>query len=223
METYYSFFPLGTATFTFPEDAAGNPSPAYHSLAGQHIIYLDWQLAFPNHSLKCPECGGFLNHTQTNFQRKKGSLFPIWNQDGSAIWCVIMKYTCSKCKENVDANEGRLLQRLPEHMTAAYPVVPQYATRDGGFHLHKDAMQDFEHMLPVLVPSPAPVMHPMTQNVPMGFLTASATRYCCFTTYPFQCESYRNYCNHQKRLAPVLGRPPHDHWCPKKMAGFNCA
>ena len=147
MESYYSFFPIGTTTFTFPEDTTGKPSPVYHCLSGQKIIYLDWQLAFPDLPLPCPECRGFMTHTRTNFLKNKGSLFPIWNQDGTIIWSVIMKYSCSKCNKTCDANDGRLLQLLPAHVAAAYPVPPRYATCGGGFHLHKDVIRYFEFML----------------------------------------------------------------------------
>jgi len=145
---YSDFFPIHTAIFTFPEDTTGKPSPAYHCLAGQQIMYLDWQLCFPGTALPCPKCGrGFLIHKQTNFMKNKGNLFPIWNQDGSIIWSVIMKYQCTKCQDTIDGNDGRLLQLLPAHMAAAYPVPPRFATETGGFHLHKDAIQFLEHML----------------------------------------------------------------------------
>ena len=36
---------------------------------------------------------------------------------------------------------------LPAHVAAAYPVPPRYATSEGGFLLHKNAIAFFEHML----------------------------------------------------------------------------
>ncbi|CAJ1938150.1 unnamed protein product [Cylindrotheca closterium] len=36
---------------------------------------------------------------------------------------------------------------LPAHVAAAYPVPPRYATSAGGFHLHKNGIAFFEHIL----------------------------------------------------------------------------
>lgn len=156
IKRYYEFFPMKSCCFKFPTDLGANPSPHYHQIEGQSIIYLDWQLAFPNTRLPCPHCSAGLVHDRTNFGKNKGTLFPIWNIDGSVTWCVTMVYKCQSCNCNVDANDGRLLHRLPEHMRSIYPVPPKYAKnggfdvssdesiRNGGFHLHKDVIQVME-------------------------------------------------------------------------------
>ena len=56
-EVYLQFFQPGTCTFTFPPDfGATKPSPAYHSIAGDSILYLDWKLIDPTVNLHCPAC-----------------------------------------------------------------------------------------------------------------------------------------------------------------------
>lgn len=217
MKEYYSLFPLGTATFTFPEDRSGISSKAYSGLAGQRIIYLDWQLAFPKQPLPCPKCGGFLVHKQTNFQKNKGSLFPIHCQDGAFIWCVIMKYACSTCQGSVDANDGRLLQLLPPHIAATYPVSPENATDGARFHLHKDWMQDFEQMLPELLLPTAPATYPLAQAVHLHKPTRiPRLHHRCYAGPPYFCQRFFAYCSQ----TGVRGKPPHDPLCPKRMV-FN--
>ncbi|CAJ1934064.1 unnamed protein product [Cylindrotheca closterium] len=148
MTAYNAYFPLGSTSFIFPQDTSYSPSPTYHCLSGDEILHVDWQLAFLNLRLPCPKCSrGSLVHTQRNFKKNPGSLFPIWRHDGAITRAVIMKYICLSCKELVDANEGRLLQMLPAHVAAAYPVPPRYATSEGGFHLHKNGIAFFEHIL----------------------------------------------------------------------------
>ena len=83
IERYYEFYPMHSCSFQFPIDLEANGSPHYHQIEGQTIIYLDWQLSFPNMRLPCPHCSNAaLVHERTNFGKSK-SLHPIWNFDGS--------------------------------------------------------------------------------------------------------------------------------------------
>ena len=158
IERYYEIFPQGSCQFEFPKDLNKDPSPTYHQLEGEKIIYLDWNLCHPDVILPCPVCAynvrngsaashsdSFLVHTRCNFRKNQGSLFPIWNFDGSIVWCAVMVYQCQYCKENVSANDGHLLNMLPPHVSATYPVLPKYAC--GGFHLHKDTSRFLELMM----------------------------------------------------------------------------
>jgi hypothetical protein len=156
---YYELFPLGNCEFVFPKDHNRRPSPVYHQIEGQSMIYLDWQLCYPNLPLPCPSCADLvskgtkaarpyqflLEHDRTNFSKAKGQLFPIWKFDGTVIWCVVMNYNCAECSATIAANDGQLLQLLPAHVAATYPVLPKYAT--GAFHLHNDASAFLETMM----------------------------------------------------------------------------
>ena len=77
-EIYNKIFGPNKITFTFPPDYSAKtkgPSPIYHPLEGETIMYLDWQLCCPNIELKCPCCveqqgptsNGRLQHDRHNF------------------------------------------------------------------------------------------------------------------------------------------------------------
>ena len=143
---YYELFPMGTCEFKFAKDISSQPSPVYHLLEEETMVYLDWQLSYPNLALPCPNCAAegtansdsFLCHDRTNFGKNK-ALFPIWTMQGTPIWCIVMTYACKSCKKAVRANDGQLLHMLPAHVSATYPVPPRYAT-SGPFHLHNEVV-----------------------------------------------------------------------------------
>ena len=70
-----------------------------------------------------------------------------------------MSYRCQNCKRIVDANDGRLLNLLPAHVSSNYPVLPKYAKngsfdmandeyrRNASFHLHRDVTQVLERVM----------------------------------------------------------------------------
>ena len=159
MERYNEYFPTNNCTFTFPlQSLTPNqlPSPNYHALEGSSFVYLDWQMSHPGLKLKCFDCISqdqhqnepskisYLEHGRTNFGKSR-SLFPIWTNTGTPIWCVVMDYDCPVCKAKYKANDGRLLSLLPAHVRNTYPVLPRYAT--GSFHLHIDLTDDVEDLM----------------------------------------------------------------------------
>jgi hypothetical protein len=145
-ENFRQFFKPGEAQFVFPQEVHDfqnmqrPPSPLYHFLEGESVIYLDWKLISPATPLLCPFCKNqghvdcHLKHDRTNWS-KNYSLFPLWTTSGVPTWCVIMRYTCETCKRGIDANDGRLLRSMPSYVRQAYPVEPKYAM--GAFHLSK--------------------------------------------------------------------------------------
>eukprot|EP00542_Grammatophora_oceanica_P006324 CAMPEP_0194069876 /NCGR_PEP_ID=MMETSP0009_2-20130614/87876_1 /TAXON_ID=210454 /ORGANISM="Grammatophora oceanica, Strain CCMP 410" /LENGTH=420 /DNA_ID=CAMNT_0038723101 /DNA_START=256 /DNA_END=1515 /DNA_ORIENTATION=- len=144
-EVYLQFFRPGTCTFTFPPDfGATQPSPAYHSIAGDSILYLDWKLIDPTVNLHCPACRAHLKHTRTNFSHHK-TLFPVWDVKGRPMYAVVMNYKCPQCQSNVAANDGKLLSSLPTYLRCMYPVNPIYAT--GGFHITEALSQLLENLM----------------------------------------------------------------------------
>ncbi|KAG7346282.1 hypothetical protein IV203_005350 [Nitzschia inconspicua] len=151
------FFRPGEAQFTFPQevcDGTTRPSPIYHLLEGQSIIYLDWKLISPVTTLYCPNCWRTkkvqvpLSHSRSNWANST-SLFPVWTARGTPIWCILMNYECKAkgecCESRFAANDGRLLTSLPAHVRQAYPVDPRYAT--GGFHLAECITSDLDILM----------------------------------------------------------------------------
>ena len=164
-DKYKKFFPPQTCLFEFPKQATSSlnpPSQYYDQLEGTSILYLDWQLMFPQMRIPCPDCvdagrfstsasgsanNCFLYHTKTNFSTHK-TLFPIWNANGTITWSVIMNYKCKACSQSFKGNEGRLLNLLAPHVRRAYPVLPRYAAnKNATFHLHKDQSQVLESLM----------------------------------------------------------------------------
>ncbi|KAG7337271.1 hypothetical protein IV203_006809 [Nitzschia inconspicua] len=155
---WLQFFRPGEAQFTFPQevcDGTTRPSPIYHLLEGQSIIYLDWKLVSPVTTLYCPNCWRTkkvqvpLSHSRSNWAHSTTSLFPVWTARGTPIWCILMNYECKAkgecCKSRFAANDGRLLTSLPAHVRQAYPVDPRYAT--GGFHLAECITSDLDILM----------------------------------------------------------------------------
>jgi hypothetical protein len=144
-ERYHTFFSPGTCIFTFPHCYDKPSSPNYHSLEGQSVFVLDWQLSHPEVELCCYDCKTpTLKHDRTNFS-KNHNLFPVWLPCGTAMWGAVMNYDCTTCGARFAANDGKLLSLLSAHVRAAYPVEPRYAT--GAFHFHKQATDELEPIM----------------------------------------------------------------------------
>jgi hypothetical protein len=147
MAFYWRHLPLGT--FKFPEEDCNSedpPSPHYHSIEGQTIIFVVWELTFPSNHLRCTKhcCNGELAHNQFVF-KKNQSLFPIFDQSGNASWACIMQYKCRVCEGCVSGNDGTLLSSLPSPIWDAYPVRPKYVTtKFGKYHLSMEMLDDLE-------------------------------------------------------------------------------
>jgi hypothetical protein len=144
---YYQLFPEGTATLKLPKDMSPDPSPIYHPLEGQELMFLDWNLCSPGTKLPCPHCvPGLLKHEPyTNFSKHKGQVCRILKPDASSIYCVLKKYRCNSCERLVDANDAGLLNNLPAHVREIYPVPPRYC--NGRTHLHKDLVDIVESLM----------------------------------------------------------------------------
>ena len=108
-------------------------NPHYHSIEGSSILYVHWELHFPDIKLPCTRpigraglmCEGRLKATRTNWSKNK-KLFPLFRSKGRPSWCIIMTYQCDKCKQYVRGNDGKLLIMLPEYIRNAYPVEPKF-------------------------------------------------------------------------------------------------
>jgi hypothetical protein len=155
METYHTYFPKGTCTYTFPPDVSSDdslPSPNYHFIAGESFIYLDWKLISPKVVLSCSNCLGsgvakadcYLVHDRTNFSKDK-ALFPVWTESGRPTLAAAMRYTCAICHTGYMANDGRILNQLDPHIREPYEVDPKYA--DGTFHFHIDLGDNVEDLV----------------------------------------------------------------------------
>jgi len=130
---YQELFPAGKCTFKFPRNLGTTPSAAYHQIESTTSIYLDWTISHPNMRLDCPKCvanrapGGLINPNsfllslRTNFLKDK-QLCPIWQSNGTPIFCVAMQYKCQACQKTTLANDGPLLALLPHHVAETYPV-----------------------------------------------------------------------------------------------------
>jgi hypothetical protein len=147
MEFYRRHLPSGT--FKFPEEdrvSEDPPSPHYHSIEGQTIFFVAWELTFPGIKLKCtkPCCNGELGHDRFDFTKNR-SLFPIIDQSGNVSWACVMQYKCTVCEARVSGNDGTLLSSLPAPIRDAYPVHPKYATtKFGKYHLSMEMSDDLE-------------------------------------------------------------------------------
>jgi len=154
LEVFQHYFKPGSCTHTFSSRTSssedGPPSPSYHSITGESIIYLDWKLIAPEEKLHCHNCAcgnvhSELMHEKTNFSHNK-KLFPLWTGSGRATPVILMNYKCELCNSRYKANDGELLAILPAHIRSMYPVKPVYAS--GQFHLTTDLAEDLaENMM----------------------------------------------------------------------------
>jgi len=110
------------------------PNKHVHSIGGQCLYLIFWELIFPHIQIKC-DCGNRkLVHDRTNFFKKK-SLFPIFNLNGPPDWAIVMSYVCNSCGARMNGNDGCLLFNLPPYICDLYPMYPRYVS--GTFHLNK--------------------------------------------------------------------------------------
>lgn len=147
MENYRMLFPEGNMEYSIPKESKSViPSPFYHSIESHKILWVQWELNYPDINLGCTtdSCDGTLIHDRTNFS-KDGVLFPIYECGQPHIWAVVMSYCCNKCNKRVNGNDGELLVQLPSHIRDAYPVHPRYAF--GNFHLSKATSESLEHVI----------------------------------------------------------------------------
>ena len=149
-EQLYAAIPKETLSFEIPSCRKYDvlDKPHYHSVQGQTILHVRWEVQFPDLDLVCPctSCDGSLMPDRTNFLKNK-KLFPIFGFDGPPRWCIVMSYDCSVCKARFTGNDGRLLASLPPHVRAAYPVEPRYASASKICHVHKDVTLLYDELL----------------------------------------------------------------------------
>ena len=73
LERFQYFFKPGTCTHHFlPDHYSNDPSPNYHAIVGESLIYLDWKLIAPQQKLLCYNCKACgadreLTSSKTNF------------------------------------------------------------------------------------------------------------------------------------------------------------
>jgi len=148
LEVFKHCFKPGSCTHTFSSQTFsseyGPPSPSYHSITGESIIYLDWKLIAPEEKLCCYNCASEnihseLIHEKTNFSHNK-TLFPLWTGSGRATPVILMNYKCEFCNSRYKANDGELLTILPAHIRRMHPVKPVCAS--GPFHMTTDLAED---------------------------------------------------------------------------------
>ncbi len=102
------------------------PSPQYHSIVGQQLLYVDWKRMF-NIEVHCPRCPtGVLIIDRTNFSKNK-MLFPTFDIDGPPRWCMVQSMVCSCCRGRCHANSDSVLRQIPGYARSSYPVEPKYA------------------------------------------------------------------------------------------------
>jgi hypothetical protein len=138
---------------------------------------------------------------------------------------------CDDCKDKYEspqtASVGRrsIARALDPSAVAAQPS-PQQQMRQ---HAGDDTLRQCQAIAP-FVPPTNPTVNPVhaarttggfLTPSPYAFFTNQAAPYnqtvCnsrCFPNYPFNCTSFAGYLERSKS-ASVIGRPPHDPWCPK--------
>ena len=132
-------------TFTVPP-CSENTSALYHSVVGQKLLVVDWELFFPKLTLCCPHCNkGKLKRGRSTFSHNN-TIFPIFGLDGPPAWALVQVYRCEGgCGCTTHANNGNLLAKLPPFASAAYPVEPKYAR--GIQHIDKNATSLFDELM----------------------------------------------------------------------------
>ena len=122
------------------------PSPQYHSIVGQQLLYVDWKRMF-NIEVHCPRCPtGVLIIDRTNFSKNK-ILFPIFDIDGPPRWCMVQSMVCSCCRGRYHANSDSVLRQIPGYARSSYPVEPKYALPKNS-HIRRSATQLLDLLMP---------------------------------------------------------------------------
>jgi hypothetical protein len=119
-----------------------------HSIEGQELYIVDWELTFPDIKLRCCQngCTGELSRARTNLS-KNNRLFPIFRVDGAPSWCIVQSYKCIVCHNTINGNDAPLLLSLPEYVRHAYPVDTKYAGVGSTFHLMRSASDMLEDLM----------------------------------------------------------------------------
>ena len=149
-DQYRRFFKAGSIAFEFPAERRDwSPYPPYHAIEGTTYLHVDWSMSHPEVPLYCvqPGCHGMLKRERFAFQKNR-TLLPILQQQNHCIWAKIMKYVCNICEETCNANDGRLLSRLPVEVASCYPVKPRYTCGSDNdrcfFQLSVELSEDLE-------------------------------------------------------------------------------
>jgi len=120
-------------------------SAGYHSIVGQKLLHVDWNMY--DLEIKCPHCrNGVLQNDRTNFSKNK-LLFPMFVIDGPPMWAMVMSMTCPCCRHRVNANASEILCNLPAYARAGYPVESKYALNKNS-HLGVSATTVFDLLIP---------------------------------------------------------------------------
>lgn len=142
----HRYFPPNMCTFTIPRDPSPDPFPPYHSIEGQLVFSLDWEIMFRDFTMpKCMEtgCSGDLVRERSNFSKNR-KLFPVYISGGIPMWGSCMLYKCHRCKTLFSANDGCFLAKLDEDIASSYPVLARYALANYRFHLSVDVTEQLE-------------------------------------------------------------------------------
>ena len=143
----HKYFPPNMCTFSIPRDPSPNPLPQYHSIEGQVLYSLDWEIMFEDFTMPtCMEkgCHGSLVRDRSNFSKNK-TLFPVFtSMGGMPMWGSCMSYKCRACKTLFSANDGCFLAKLDDDIASAYPVAARYALSNYRFHLSMDLTEQLE-------------------------------------------------------------------------------
>ena len=135
---FQSIFGKNNMVYTIPEimDASHQIHPHFHALAGSKFIMMDFDLAFPDLTLHCPNCNSSKLESQRNMWSTGNRLFPIVD-DGIEVWCLPFKYKCADCPCSFSTKDGDFLNGLPAWIRNQYPVDPRYASSTTLKHLSK--------------------------------------------------------------------------------------
>jgi hypothetical protein len=138
-------FPTGNMEFIIPKESrAIVPSPHYHCIEDMKIIFVQWELNYPNIFLPCTThgCTGELIHERSELSKKE-VLSPVYECGKPHVWVISMWYRCCICDKRVAGNSGELLHSLPSHIADAYQVYPRYASANHHISKHAtDIMED---------------------------------------------------------------------------------
>ena len=121
-------FPERTLKLEMPQhDKPGEGwDPLCHSMQGQTLCLMDWELQFPGPKLFCIQygCESGLERERTNLSKNQ-RLFPICDLEGAPHWCTVAGYKCAKCKCTCNVNKVGPLCSIPESMQNECPCNPK--------------------------------------------------------------------------------------------------
>jgi len=133
-------------TITVP-DTKEAMTPAYHSIVGQKLLYVDWIKIF-GLKVQCPRCPtGTLQNDRTNFSKNK-ILFPIFDLDGPPSWAMVQSMVCVCCRVRMNANTDAVICQLPAYARNCYPVESKYAIPNKNCHIGRTATAVMDLLMP---------------------------------------------------------------------------